>query len=161
MMDVRVGSGFDSHRLKAGRPFRLCGVAVDWPRGPWGHSDGDPLAHALADAVLGGAGLGDIGEHFPDNDPAWKDCPGERLLALAVAKVLEAGFDVVNADLTVFLERPRLAPVKEAVRGRVAGILGISGDRVCVKAKTAEGFGAIGRGDSVGAHAVVLLRRKI
>jgi 2-C-methyl-D-erythritol 2,4-cyclodiphosphate synthase len=156
-MRFRVGSGFDVHRLKRGRPLLLGCVAVPWPDGPVGHSDGDPVAHALADALLGGAGLGDIGEHFPDTDPAWKDCPGERILREVAQKVRSAGFQVVNADVTVFLETPRLKEVKEEIRTRLAGHLEVEPAAVSLKAKSGEGFGAVGRGDCVAAQAVVLL----
>jgi len=158
-MDYRVGSGFDLHRLKAGRPFVLGCVRIDWPEGPYGHSDGDPLAHALADALLGGAGLGDIGEHFPDSDPAWKDCPGDRIVSLAAEKTRNAGWEPVNVDATVVLGRPKLKPYKEAVRGRVAELLGVPPDRVAIKAKTNEGFDGVGRGECVAVWVTVLLAR--
>jgi 2-C-methyl-D-erythritol 2,4-cyclodiphosphate synthase len=156
-MGYRVGSGFDVHRLKRGRRLVAGCVALSWPAGPAGHSDGDPVAHALADAMLGGAGLGDIGEHFPDTDPAWKDCPGERILRMAREKVAGRGLRVVNADVTVFLEKPHLKEAKEEIRERLAALLEIAPDRVALKAKTAEGFGPVGRGDAIGAHATVLL----
>ena len=156
-MGFRVGSGFDIHRLKAGRPCMIGCVEVDWPAGPQGHSDGDPLAHALADALLGAAGLGDIGRHFPDDDPAWQGAPGEKLLARTAAMVRKAGFGIVNADLTVFLERPRLADYRNRIQAALAGALEIEPSRVCLKATTGEGFGAVGRGDCVAAHATVLL----
>ena len=156
-MGLRVGAGFDLHRLKPGRPFMLGCVAVEWPAGPWGHSDGDVLAHALADALLGGAGLGDIGEHFPDTDAAWQASPGERILRLTMEKVRNQGCKVVNADMTVFLERPRLKDYKNVIQERLAGLLGVAPGCVCVKAKSNEGFDAVGRGDCVAAHATVLL----
>ncbi len=156
-MGFRVGGGFDILRLKRGRPLRLGCVAVPWPEGPVGHSDGDPVAHALADALLGGAGLGDIGEHFPDTDPVWRDCPGERILKEVAEKVAKAGFQVVNADVTVFLEEPRLKERKEEIRVYLAQLLGLEPAAVSLKAKSGEGFGAVGRGDCVAAQAVVLL----
>ncbi len=159
-MQLRVGSGFDLHRLKTGRRFLLGGVEIPAPVGPYGHSDGDPLLHAVADALLGAAALGDIGDHFPDNDPKWKDCPGDRLLELVMGKVAEAGLRVVNADITVFLEKPALKEKKREIRDRVGELIGIEADCVNVKAKTAEGFGALGRGDCIGVHATVLMEKR-
>jgi 2-C-methyl-D-erythritol 2,4-cyclodiphosphate synthase len=156
-MALRIGSGFDIHRLKRGRRLLLGCLAIEWPRGPAGHSDGDPVAHALADALLGAAGIGDIGDLFPDTEPAWKDCPGERILGAVVERVRQAGFAVVNADVTIFLEKPTLGPRKPEIRQCLARILGVDAARVTVKAKTGEGFGAVGRGDCVAAQASVLL----
>ena len=157
MMGYRVGSGFDQHRLKTGRPCMLGCVEVAWTAGPQGHSDGDPLAHALADALLGAAGLGDLGEHFPDGDPAWEGAPGAAILGKTAELVRMAGFGVVNIDLTVFLERPRLQESRGAIRQRLGQVLGIDPGRIGLKATTAEGFGAVGRGECVAAQATVLL----
>lgn len=159
-MNLRVGSGFDLHRLKHGRPFILGGVLLDWPAGPYGHSDGDPLTHALADALLGASGLGDIGDHFPDNDPAWRDCPGETILTQVMDKVRAAGFEVVNADMTVFLQAPKLKTRKQAIRETLSRWMGIESGQICLKAKTAEGFDALGRGDCIAAQVTILLQSR-
>ncbi len=159
-MDYRVGNGYDLHRLKTGRPFMLGGVEVQWPEGPYGHSDGDPLAHALADAMLGGAGLGDIGEQFPDNDPAWRDCSGDRIIGLTLEKVRGAGWELVNADATVTLERPKLRFYKDGIRRHLAEVLAIAPERISIKAKTNEGFGSLGQGESVAVWVTVLLARR-
>jgi 2-C-methyl-D-erythritol 2,4-cyclodiphosphate synthase len=153
----RVGIGWDLHRLEAGRKFVLGGVAIPHPKGPAGHSDGDPLLHAVADAVLGAAGLGDLGDRFPPSDPKWKDADSRALLreCLAAARVL--GFAPAQADCTVVLEEPRLGPHKDAIRKSLATALGLPKSAVNVKAKTAEGFGPVGAGEAVEAHAVVVL----
>jgi 2-C-methyl-D-erythritol 4-phosphate cytidylyltransferase/2-C-methyl-D-erythritol 2,4-cyclodiphosphate synthase len=153
----RVGTGFDLHRLAEGRPLVLAGIVLPSDRGPIGHSDGDVLCHSLIDAMLGAAGLGDIGRHFPDTDPQWTGAPGLDLLARAHAIVRDAGYVVANADATVVLERPKLAPHIDAIRTRVAGVLGIAVDRVSVKAKTNEGVDAVGRGEAIAAHATALV----
>ncbi len=155
----RVGEGWDVHRLVEGRRLVLGGVEVPHDRGELGHSDGDVLLHALTDALLGAAALGDIGAHFPPSDGRWKDADSRELLASAVALVAAEGWRVVNVDCTVILERPRLRPHVDAIRGRVAATLGLELDRVSVKAKTAEGLGPIGSGEAVEARAVALLER--
>jgi len=155
---VRVGQGYDIHRLTGGRPFVLAGVVVPHGQGPSGHSDGDPLAHALIDALLGAAGLGDIGTHFPTGDPQWHGAPGDRLLALTVAKVAERGLRPHNVDATVIVERPLLGPHLPAIRRRLAELLGLDPAMVNVKAKTNEGLDAVGQRRAVAAQAVVLLR---
>lgn len=152
-----VGSGFDLHRLVEGRPFLLGGVTIPFERGPLGHSDGDPLLHALCDAILGAAGQGDIGERFPDKDPRWQGVASELFVREAVRVAGEAGFVLENADTTVFAEHPRLAPHKAALRANLARILGLPETRVNVKAKTMEGLGPIGAGDAIAAMAVVSL----
>ena len=156
---VRVGIGWDVHRLVAGRRFVLGGMEIPAPRGPIGHSDADPLLHAICDAVLGAAGLGDIGEHFPPSDPKWKDADSrvllEKTLEAARARKLRPG----NVDCIVVLEEPRLGPHKAAVRKSLAALLGLDEAAVNVKAKTAEGLGPVGAGEAVEAHAVVLLRQ--
>lgn len=157
-MTGRIGHGWDRHRLEAGRPMVLGGVAIDEaPAGPVGHSDGDAVLHALTDALLGAAARGDIGEHFPDTDDAHRGAPSDVFVRRAMGLVIQAGFRVVNADLTVLLENPRLSPFREAIRSRVAGLLQVPPERVSVKAKTGEGVGPVGRGEAIDAHAVVLL----
>ena len=153
----RVGTGYDLHRLVEGRPLVLAGVAVPFERGPHGHSDGDVVCHALIDAMCGAAGVGDIGRHFPNNDPAWKDAAGLDLLARAAAIVRQAGWIVASADVTVVLERPKLAPHVEDIRSRIAGVLGLPASAISVKGKTNEGVDAVGRGEAIAAHAVAVV----
>src|SRR5215211_3850984 len=136
----RIGIGHDTHRLAEGRPLVLGGVAVESERGAEGHSDADALAHALTDAVLGAMCEGDIGVHFPDTDPRWKDADSLQLLARVVWLASQRGFHVVNADATVQLERPRLRPYIQDMRRNLADVLGVELDCVSVKAKTAEGL---------------------
>lgn len=154
---VRVGTGYDLHRLVEGRRLVLAGVDLGADRGPLGHSDGDVLCHAIVDAIFGAASLGDIGRHFPNTDPAWKDAAGLDLLRRAVAIVRAAGFVVDSVDATVILERPKLAPRIDEMRSAVAAALGVSIDRVSVKGKTNEGVDAVGRGEAIAAHAVAVL----
>ena len=154
---LRVGQGFDLHRLSAGLPLILAGVRIPHDRGPVGHSDGDVLCHALCDAILGAAGAGDIGTHFPDDDPRWAGTAGLLLLARTVDTVRAAGFRVGNADATVILERPRLRPHVSAIVRALAGALGVAESEVSVKAKTAEELGPIGEGAAIAAQAIVLL----
>jgi len=149
-----VGIGRDTHRLADGRRLVLGGVPVDSPKGPDAHSDGDVLLHAIIDAMLGAAGLGDIGDHFPDADPAYRDADSRELLRRANALLAERGRRVVHVDATVYLERPKLGPLKPRMRETIAGDLGLAPDGVNVKAKTAEGLGAVGRGEAVAAEAV-------
>jgi 2-C-methyl-D-erythritol 2,4-cyclodiphosphate synthase len=156
-VSVATGIGWDSHRLVEGRPLILGGVTIPSDRGLAGHSDADVLAHAVIDALLGAAGLGDIGGRFPDTDPRWKDASSEALLA-DVMKDVGAAWRVVNLDVTVIAERPKLAPHREAIRARLAARLGTSA--VNVKAKTAEGLGPVGAGDAIECHAVVQLEKK-
>ena len=153
----RVGVGYDLHKLVEGRPLVLGGVAIPWERGPLGHSDADVVCHAVTDAVLGAARAGDIGGLFPDTDPQWKDASSIRLLADAVARVRERGFEVANVDVVVILERPKLAPYCEAIEQRLADALGVDADGVSVKAKTNEGVDAVGRGEAIAAHAVAIV----
>jgi 2-C-methyl-D-erythritol 2,4-cyclodiphosphate synthase len=154
-----VGIGYDSHRLAAGRRLVLGGVEVPCERGLDGHSDADVLAHAVIDALLGAAGLGDIGEHFPDTDERWRDADSLQMLADVVAKVQEAGLEIENVDCTVVMETPKLAPHRQAIRGRLADVLGLELARVNVKASTGEGIGFVGRGEGVATLAVAGLRR--
>ena len=154
---ARVGIGYDSHRTAAGRPLVLGGVHVPHDRGLEGHSDADAVCHAVTDAILGGAAAGDIGRHFPNTDPAWKDASSLDLLRTAAAVVREHGFAVGNVDVVVVAERPKLAPYAAAMGERVAAALGIDAAAVSIKAKTAEGLDAVGRGEAIAAHAVAML----
>ncbi len=158
-MSFRVGHGFDAHRLGEGRPFVLGGVRIPFERGPLGHSDGDSLAHAVADALLGAGNLGDLGRHFPDSDPQWKDVDSLRLLEACARMVREAGYEILNIDATVVVEAPKLAPHLDAVRARLAEALRIDSSSVSVKAKTSEGMGYTGDGSGIAAYAVAALER--
>jgi 2-C-methyl-D-erythritol 4-phosphate cytidylyltransferase/2-C-methyl-D-erythritol 2,4-cyclodiphosphate synthase len=153
-----VGTGYDLHRLVEGRPLLLGGVTVPFDRGPLGHSDGDVVCHAVTDAVLGAACLGDIGRHFSDTDPRWKGASSIDLLQRAAAMIAEGGFEVVNVDVIVILERPKIASYRDAIRAGVADALSIPFERVSVKGKTNEGVDAVGRGEAIAAHAVALLQ---
>jgi 2-C-methyl-D-erythritol 4-phosphate cytidylyltransferase/2-C-methyl-D-erythritol 2,4-cyclodiphosphate synthase len=153
----RVGTGYDLHRLVPERRLVLAGVVIDTERGPLGHSDGDVIAHALADAMFGAAAAGDIGRHFPPSDPQWKDAPGLDLLSRAAAIVTGLGWHLASADVTVVLERPRLAPFVDTIRARLAGALAVDVGQISVKAKTNEGVDAVGRGDAIAAHAVAVV----
>jgi 2-C-methyl-D-erythritol 2,4-cyclodiphosphate synthase len=154
---MRIGHGFDAHRLVEGRTLILGGVRIEFERGTLGHSDGDALAHAIADALLGAAALPDLGSRFPDTDARWKDADSMQLLAQCAAAVREAGFEIVNVDATVVVERPKLAPFIGRMRENVALRLKIAADAVGVKAKTSEGMGYTGDGTGVAAFAVALL----
>jgi 2-C-methyl-D-erythritol 4-phosphate cytidylyltransferase/2-C-methyl-D-erythritol 2,4-cyclodiphosphate synthase len=153
-----VGTGYDLHVLAEGRPLIVAGVTLPSSRGPLGHSDGDVACHAATDAILGAAALGDIGRHFPDTDPRWKDADSVALLREAARMVRDRGYTVGNLDVTVVLERPKIKDAIDEMRGRLASALGIDRDRVSVKGKTNEGVDAIGRGEAIAAHAVALLR---
>jgi 2-C-methyl-D-erythritol 2,4-cyclodiphosphate synthase len=155
----RIGTGYDIHRLAAGRRFVLGGVELPADRGPLGHSDGDALLHALIDALLGAAALGDIGGHFPPSDPAWQDADSRKLAARVAAELRAAGWALINVDATVVLESPRLAPQIAAMRQAVATALGIDVTRVSIKAKSNEGLDAVGEGRAVAAHAIALIER--
>ncbi len=159
MSESRVGEGWDIHPLVQGRALMLGGVEVDHDRGEAGHSDGDVLWHAIIDAMLGAAGLGDIGTHFPPSDMTWKDTASSALAERISGIVASKGWRIGNVDSTVILERPKLAPWREKIVRNIAETLGISSENVSVKAKTMEGFGEIGRGDAVEARAIVLLLR--
>lgn len=158
-MTLRVGTGFDLHRLVAGRRCVLGGVEIDHERGPLGHSDGDAVLHALADALLGAAGLDDLGTLYSDGDPRWKDADSAALLADVVARLAAQGWRVVNADVVVATEGPRIAPHRAAMRARMAGLLGVEPDAVNVKGKSLEGLGALARGAGVAVQAVCLIER--
>jgi len=153
-----VGIGFDSHRLAVGRRLVIGGVEIPYERGLDGHSDSDVLAHAVIDALLGAAGMGDIGEHFPDTDERWRDADSMKLLARVVERLQADGFEVVNVDCTVVMEAPKLSPYKPAIRERLAEVLGLESARVNVKASTGEGMGFVGRGEGVATLAVARLR---
>jgi 2-C-methyl-D-erythritol 2,4-cyclodiphosphate synthase len=151
------GIGYDSHRLAEGRRLVLGGVEIPGERGLEGHSDADVLTHAVIDALLGAAGLGDIGEHFPDTDERYRDADSLRLLASVVTSVIAAGFELVNVDCTIVMETPKLAANRQAIRERLAGVLGLQAARVNVKATTGEGIGFVGRGEGVAALAIASL----
>jgi 2-C-methyl-D-erythritol 4-phosphate cytidylyltransferase/2-C-methyl-D-erythritol 2,4-cyclodiphosphate synthase len=154
---MRVGTGYDLHRLVAGRPLVLAGVVLPFEKGPLGHSDGDVVCHALTDALLGAAGAGDIGQHFSNTDPRWKNAPGLDLLGRAVKIVAERGWRPSNVDVTVVLERPKVAPYLADIRAALAAVLGLTPDGVSVKGKTNEGVDAVGVGDAIAAHAVAMV----
>lgn len=154
---MRIGHGYDLHALAAGRRLVLGGVEIAHHRGPIAHSDGDVLLHALADALLGAAALGDIGQHFPDNDPAYAGADSRALLRRVVALVRAAGYAVANVDVTVLAQRPKLAPHRDAMRANIAADLGLDIGAVSVKATTTEGLGVVGRQEAIAAHAVCLL----
>jgi 2-C-methyl-D-erythritol 4-phosphate cytidylyltransferase/2-C-methyl-D-erythritol 2,4-cyclodiphosphate synthase len=154
-----TGVGYDTHRFAPGRKLVLGGVEHDGD-GLLGHSDADVCAHAIGDAVLGAAGLGDIGRHFPDTDPQWKGVSSLRLLREIVARAAERGWRVGNADVTLAAKRPKIAPRAEEMRARLAEALGVTPAQVNVKATTGEGMGFVGRGEGIAAHAVVLLARR-
>jgi 2-C-methyl-D-erythritol 2,4-cyclodiphosphate synthase len=153
-----TGIGYDSHRLAPGRRLILGGVEIPGEVGLEGHSDADVLTHALIDALLGAAGLGDIGQHFPDSDERYRDADSLQLLAAVLPLVFAQGLTLVNVDATVVMERPKLSPHREAIRERLAAALGIASARVNVKASTGEGIGFVGRGEGVAALAVASLR---
>jgi 2-C-methyl-D-erythritol 2,4-cyclodiphosphate synthase len=157
MSRFRTGLGWDVHRTAAGRPLVLGGVRIEAEFGLEGHSDADVLAHAITDAILGAAALGDIGMHFPDTDPAWKDAASERFLLHAVELVRRRGYRLAHVDATVILERPKLAAYRQAIRENLARILGLEVDSVSVKFKTAERTGPVGEGRTAEAQAVVTL----
>lgn len=154
---MRVGIGYDSHRFAAGRDLVLGGVRIDWPQGLDGHSDADAVAHAVTDAILGAAGLDDIGTHFPPDDDRWKGADSIALLRAAVEVLQESNYQVVNVDVTVVSEGPRIGPHATAMRERLAAAIGIAPHHVSVKGKTNEGMGWVGRNEGVAAMAVALV----
>jgi len=156
-VSYRIGQGYDVHRLAAGRRLVLGGVEIPHERGLEGHSDADVVLHALGDALLGAAALGDLGEHFPPGEERWRDASSLDLLGRIVVLVHARGWKVVNCDLTLLAEQPKIAPYRDAMRRRIAGVLGIAVDDVGLKATTNERLGAIGRGEGIAALAVVLL----
>ena len=156
-MSARVGFGFDLHRLVAGRRLRLGGVAIPWKRGLLGHSDGDAVLHAVASALLGAIGAGDLGQHFSDRDPRWRGADSRTLVAAVMRLVRRARGRVENVDVTVVAEAPRLEPYNDAMRAAIAALVGVPAARVNVKATTFEGLGPIGRGQAIAAYAVVAM----
>jgi 2-C-methyl-D-erythritol 4-phosphate cytidylyltransferase/2-C-methyl-D-erythritol 2,4-cyclodiphosphate synthase len=154
----RVGAGYDLHRLVEGRPLVLGGVTIPFERGLFGYSDADAICHAVTDAVLGAAAAGDIGRHYPDSDPKWRDWSSIDLLRRASAIVKERGYAIANVDVVVIAERPKLAPFLDEMRANVSGAIGIAVDAVSIKGKTNEGLGELGRGEAIAVHAVALLR---
>jgi 2-C-methyl-D-erythritol 2,4-cyclodiphosphate synthase len=156
---MRVGLGFDVHRFAAGRPLVLMGLTIPHDQGLAGHSDADVMVHALMDALLGAAGLGDIGQHFPDTDPAFKGADSTVLLERVVASLCGRGWRVVNADVCLIGERPKIGPHRERMRQRIAPLLGIGIEDLNVKATTTEKLGFTGRGEGLAAQAVVLIDR--
>jgi 2-C-methyl-D-erythritol 2,4-cyclodiphosphate synthase len=160
LSDWRIGQGWDVHRIAAGRPLILGGVVIPSEFGLEGHSDADVLAHAITDALLGAAALGDIGMHFPDTDPRWKDADSLKFLRHARDLAAEQGYTIVNVDSTVILERPKLKDFRTAIREKLAHTLGLAPDQVSVKFKTAEKVGPVGEGRSAEAQAIVMLCRQ-
>lgn len=156
---MRIGQGFDVHALVPGRKLVIGGVDIPFERGLLGHSDADVLLHAATDALLGAAGLGDIGRHFPDSDPRFKDADSRQLLRETVRLIEEAGYRVVNVDATVIARAPRMAPHVAAMAANIAADLGIEPGCVNIKAKTTEGLGFTGRGEGIAAQAVALIER--
>jgi 2-C-methyl-D-erythritol 2,4-cyclodiphosphate synthase len=156
---MRVGIGHDTHRLVAGRPLILGGVRVPHDRGLAGHSDADVVLHALTDALLGAAGMGDIGDAYPDTDPQWQDADSALFLRETLARLNQAGWRPVNVDVIVFAQEPKLGPVKADVRASLARLLGLPSDAVNVKAKTGEKVGHIGRAEAIACQVVVLIDR--
>ena len=154
---MRVGIGHDTHRLEPGRPLLLGGVRVEHPRGLVGHSDADVVLHAVTDALLGAAGLGDIGDAYPDTDPAYKDADSRLFLRETLARLNRGGWRIVNLDVIVFAQEPKLGPVKAAIRANLARLLGLAPEAVNVKAKTGERVGHIGRAEAIACQAVALI----
>lgn len=159
MSEFRIGQGFDVHRFRQERPLKLCGLLVEGEVGLEGHSDADVALHAVADAILGAVARGDIGELFPDSDPKWRGADSRVFVVGALEQSAAEGFSLVNCDLTIIGERPRIAPHRLALRRSLASILGIDESLVSVKATTTEGLGFTGRGEGLGAIAVVLMER--
>ena len=155
---MRVGLGHDTHRLCEGRPLVRGGVTIEHPRGLVGHSDADVVLHAVTDALLGAAGLGDIGDAYPDTDPAWRGVDSARFLSETLDRLNRAGWRTVNVDVIVFAQEPKLGPLKAAIRQSLTGLLGLGADAVNVKAKTGERVGHIGRAEAIACQAVALLR---
>ncbi|MFT3822041.1 MAG: 2-C-methyl-D-erythritol 2,4-cyclodiphosphate synthase [Rubrivivax sp.] len=157
---LRIGEGWDTHQLVAGRPLVLGGITIPHSHGLLGHSDADALLHAITDALLGAAALGDIGRHFPDTDPAFRGADSAALLAEAARRVRAAGFEPLNVDATIVAQAPKLAPHLPAMVERIAAVLGLGAGAVNVKAKTAEKMGPVGEGRAIEARAVCLLLRQ-
>ena len=158
--EYRIGIGTDIHELVSGRKLMLCGVCVPGPKGLAGHSDGDAGLHAVIDALLGAAGMGDIGTLFPDTDPKWKDADSKELLVIVKETLEEKEWEIANIDVILHTEQPRLEPVKGQMKRCIASVLGIDFTTVNVKAKTNEGFGDVGAGDAIAATAIALLKKR-
>lgn len=157
---MRVGIGHDTHRLEAGRALILGGVKIEHSRGLAGHSDADVVLHAVTDALLGAAGLGDIGDAFPDTDPRYRGMDSSVFVKESLERLRSRGWRVINLDLTIFAQEPKLGPLKSAIRQSVAKILQLEEDAVNVKAKTGERVGSIGRAEAIGCHAAVLIDKE-
>ncbi|MFM8274659.1 MAG: 2-C-methyl-D-erythritol 2,4-cyclodiphosphate synthase [Gemmata sp.] len=160
-MTFRVGSGHDTHRLAEGRPLILGGVTVPHAKGLVGHSDADAVLHAVTDALLGAAGLGDIGDAYPDTDPRWQGADSRHFLTETLEHLNQLGWKPVNLDVTIFAQEPKLGPAKGAIKSSLARLTGLPADCINVKAKTGEKVGHIGRGEAIGAHAVVLIAKAV
>lgn len=156
---MRIGHGYDVHRLVEGRKLIMGGVTIPWEKGLLGHSDADVLLHAIADAILGALGLGDIGKHFPDTDPAYQGADSMKLLEHVVSLAHSRGWQVGNLDATIIAQRPKMAPHIPAMRSGISSVLAVSEDLINVKATTEEGLGFSGRGEGISAHAVVLMKQ--
>ena len=154
---MRVGIGHDTHRLGANRPLILGGLRIEHPRGLVGHSDADVVLHALTDALLGAAGLGDIGDAYPDTDPQYQDCDSSRFVRETLERLNRKGYRLVNVDVTIFAQEPKLGHKKAEIRQHLAGLLGLDVDLVNVKAKTGEKVGSIGRAEAIGCQVAVLI----
>jgi 2-C-methyl-D-erythritol 2,4-cyclodiphosphate synthase len=159
-LGIRTGLGYDLHRLAAGRPLVLGGVRIPHDCGLLGHSDADVVLHAVSDALLGAAGLGDIGELFPDSDPAWRNADSRLLVAEVLARVGTAGFRLLNVDVVIHAQQPRLGPLKADIKRSLSSLLGLPADAVGVKATTNEGLDAVGRGEAIACWAAVLIIRR-
>ena len=156
---IKTGIGYDLHRLKKGRRFLLGGIEIPFHKGELGHSDGDALAHAVCDALLGAAALGDIGELFPPSDPKFKDADSMELLRNAFLRVKQAGWRLSNLDCVIICEKPKILPFRDVIRNSLAAALEVSSDNVFLKGKTAEGLGQVGKGNAVEVYAVCLLEK--
>ena len=156
---IRTGMGVDSHRFAAGRPLILGGIDIPHEEGLAGHSDADVLTHAVIDALLGAAGMGDIGQHFPDTDPSFKDADSLELLRTVMVFLEQLDFRVLHVDMTVMMERPKLSPYRETIRASLADAIGVDSSHVNVKATTGEGMGFVGRGEGVAAMAIATVER--
>ncbi len=156
---MRIGHGYDVHRLVEGRKLIMGGVEIPWEKGLLGHSDADVLLHAIADAVLGALGMGDIGKHFPDTDPAYQGADSMKLLAHVIGLAAQRGWQVGNLDATIIAQRPKMAPHIPVMRSNIAAVAQVDQDLINVKATTEEGLGFSGRGEGISAHAVVLMTR--
>jgi 2-C-methyl-D-erythritol 2,4-cyclodiphosphate synthase len=158
---MRIGQGFDVHAFSEGRPLIIGGVTIPYEKGLLGHSDADVLLHAITDALLGAAGEGDIGKHFPDTDPAYKDADSKRLLLDSWKLVEKKGYSLGNIDCTIIAQKPKMLPYIEEMRGVIAGIFGVEGERINVKATTTEKLGFPGREEGIAAQAVVLIEKSL